>query len=471
MQAPHEEACAPYQRENHKSEVHKKGFTTLFDGEKALFDIIFVHGIGGGPEETWSNKVLEQEIFWPRDFLPSEFPQARILTWGYEYKVSGTPKTLDLELYYPITENLLSDLYSIRTDAPKRPIIWIAHGLGRTIVKGVLDLDRSSNDDQDGVGSICESTKVLFFIGKLNGTLIGPVGLQLRFNWLLLRERVKQQREIYQQLFLEEDTAAEDDCCPDIDQWPERTLPGNYGGMFKLRLSWYPSLPSLETPQSQLIEPEISSIAAFFSDAFSSTLIPNVLRARPRRAPPYYHSGVPAEGIAAGGYRNITTAAGIDSIFASVRPSGGTPTGARLNAILTAKRAPNPLNTEAMDAVKPLNILTITDGVPSDDVESVLLVAAKRLDKLEAAPHQVGVQFFQVGNEEGAKEALGELDDGIQGLVRGGVRDMVDTCTWIGGPAEEGEAPSLTGEEMMKVCLGSVVKRLDRRRSNWEGGR
>ncbi|ELR08473.1 hypothetical protein VC83_01239 [Pseudogymnoascus destructans] len=180
--------------------------------------------------------------------------------------------------------------------------------------------------------------------------------------------------------------------------------------------------------------------------------------------------GVPGEGIAGGGYRNITTAERITSIFAAVRPGGGTPTGTRLSAILkpylahlTAQRGTNALNTDAMDAVKPLNILTITDGVPSDDVESVLLVAAKKLDKLEAAPHQIGVQFFQVGNEEGAKEALNELDDGIQGLVRGGVRDMVDTCTWMSGPAEEGEAPKLTGEGMLKVCLGSVVKRLDRR--------
>jgi hypothetical protein len=70
--------------------------------------------------------------------------------------------------------------------------------------------------------------------------------------------------------------------------------------------------------------------------------------------------------------------------------------------------------------VKPLNILTVTDGVPSDDVESVLLAAARKLDKLEAAPHQIGVQFFQVGNEEGVKEALVKLDDVIQGLVGGG---------------------------------------------------
>lgn len=44
--------------------------------------------------------------------------------------------------------------------------------------------------------------------------------------------------------------------------------------------------------------------------------------------------------------------------------------------------------------IKPLNLIMLTDGVPSDDVESVLLSAAKKLDKLDASPYQVSVQFF-----------------------------------------------------------------------------
>jgi hypothetical protein len=43
---------------------------------------------------------------------------------------------------------------------------------------------------------------------------------------------------------------------------------------------------------------------------------------------------------------------------------------------------------------KPMNLIVLTDGVPSDDVESVLLSAAKKLDRLDAPPFQVGVQFF-----------------------------------------------------------------------------
>ena len=110
-----------------------------------------------------------------------------------------------------------------------------------------------------------------------------------------------------------------------------------------------------------------------------------------------------------------------------------------------------------------MNLIVLTDGVPSDDVESVLLSAAKKLDKLDAPPFQVGVQFFQVGNEEGAKEALEELDDGLSELVEGGVRDIVDTVTWTGGRSSSEGGIGLTGDAILKVCLGSVIRRLDRR--------
>jgi hypothetical protein len=118
--------------------------------------------------------------------------------------------------------------------------------------------------------------------------------------------------------------------------------------------------------------------------------------------------------------------------------------------------------------LKPLNLIVLTNGVPSNDVESVLLSAAKKLDKLDAPPFQVSVQFFQVGNEEGAKEALEELDDGISELVKGGVRDMVDTCTWTGGNSASEGGIGLTSDGLLKFVLGAVVKRLDRRRASGE---
>jgi uncharacterized protein YegL len=175
-----------------------------------------------------------------------------------------------------------------------------------------------------------------------------------------------------------------------------------------------------------------------------------------------------SNGIAAGGYRSIKRAETVHEIFERVRPQGGTPTGIRVHNILKPYLTKLEKDIGEGKETKPLNLIVLTDGVPSDDVESVLLSAAKKLDKLDAPPFQVGVQFFQVGNEEGAKEALEELDDGLSELVDGGVRDIVDTVTWTGGSSASEGGVGLTGDAVLKVVLGSVVKRLDRRRASGE---
>ncbi|PBP17028.1 hypothetical protein BUE80_DR012191 [Diplocarpon rosae] len=167
------------------------------------------------------------------------------------------------------------------------------------------------------------------------------------------------------------------------------------------------------------------------------------------------HAGSTSEGVAAGGYRGIKRAATVHEIFERVRPQGGTPTGIRLHTILKPYLTRLESEMAAGREVKPLNLIVLTDGVPSDDVESVLLSAAKKLDKLEAPPFQVGVQFFQVGNEDGAKEALEELDDGLSELVEGGVRDIVDTVTWTGGRSSSDGGIGLSGDGILKAVLGS----------------
>lgn len=172
--------------------------------------------------------------------------------------------------------------------------------------------------------------------------------------------------------------------------------------------------------------------------------------------------GLPLDGIASGGYRNITHASGISDIFERVRPGGGTPTGLRVHAILKPYLTRLEAEMAAGREMKPLNLIVLTDGVPSDDVESVLITAAKKLDRLDAPSYQIGVQFFQVGNEQGAKESLMELDDELGTLVEGGIRDIVDTVTWT-GRSEHQDAIGLTGDVILKVVLGAVVRRLDRR--------
>lgn len=149
-------------------------------------------------------------------------------------------------------------------------------------------------------------------------------------------------------------------------------------------------------------------------------------------------------------HHNVTSTGTVHEIFETVRPGGGTPTGQRLNQILKPylrKFAANP------DSVKPINIICITDGEPSDDVESPLIAAAKKLDKLDAPAWQVGVQFFQVGKDEEAKRHLKQLDDELAEIAGDDeLRDIVDTVPFTGD-----EGKKLTGEGILKVSFNDAI--------------
>ncbi|KAM0516643.1 hypothetical protein ACHAPE_005276 [Trichoderma viride] len=177
-------------------------------------------------------------------------------------------------------------------------------------------------------------------------------------------------------------------------------------------------------------------------------------------------------GKAMGGYYGIDTPEKVHMAFKKASPRGGTPTGQRLEDILDpyiarlvtrkrlaekAEKAKKVEKVEKVEKVKPINIIVITDGSPSDDPERVILQYARKLDMLNAPSHQVGIQFFQIGNEMSASKALKDLDDE---LVKQQVRDMVDTVTWDGESSDRSK--KLTAEGILKVVLGAVVRRLDR---------
>lgn len=146
--------------------------------------------------------------------------------------------------------------------------------------------------------------------------------------------------------------------------------------------------------------------------------------------------------------------ADVDRLFRGLRPNGTTPTGRTLEKILRdyMRRLEAATAEGRDDSVKPLNIIVITDGAPTDDPESVIVSFAKRLDKGDYPLSQVGIQFFQVGNDPAATAALQELDDEL-GEAHG-IRDMVDTVPYAG---------ELTPETIVKVLLGGVNRRLDRK--------
>lgn len=104
--------------------------------------VVFVHGLGGHAERTWTKESLSlpdrrrkiatvlasiikrgtvkqtsaevrKDIFWPRDLLPLKVGNIRILTYGYDSKVVHGRNKNGI---YEHAENMLSGLERIRSE-------------------------------------------------------------------------------------------------------------------------------------------------------------------------------------------------------------------------------------------------------------------------------------------------------------------------------------------------------------------
>ncbi|KAF9498675.1 hypothetical protein BDN71DRAFT_1530803 [Pleurotus eryngii] len=149
-------------------------------------------------------------------------------------------------------------------------------------------------------------------------------------------------------------------------------------------------------------------------------------------------------------------ASDVKRLFNSVWPGGISLIGEKLEELLlqyldmieAAKDSGDPIT---LKAIKPTNFIVITDGVPTDDPESVIVNAAKRLDARSFPLSQLGIQFVQIGRSPKATEFLEELDNGL--AATHGIRDIVDTTPFIGG--------DLTSEVLTKILLGGINRRVD----------
>jgi ankyrin repeat domain-containing protein 50 len=119
---------------------------------------VFVHGLQGHPRKTWARRVLVDlseasaagsieerqkqkrrsipwrresgskeslvvdEVFWPADLLPLDCPDARVLTWGYDSKISnffgGAANKGNIAVY---SKDLLYALARERSDCVRFP--------------------------------------------------------------------------------------------------------------------------------------------------------------------------------------------------------------------------------------------------------------------------------------------------------------------------------------------------------------
>jgi hypothetical protein len=78
----------------------------------ALCSIVFVHGLNGHREETWT--APGQTEPWPKTLLPEEITDARILTFGYDASVVDWKGVVGMSRIANHASNLLNALASFR---------------------------------------------------------------------------------------------------------------------------------------------------------------------------------------------------------------------------------------------------------------------------------------------------------------------------------------------------------------------
>lgn len=157
----------------------------------------------------------------------------------------------------------------------------------------------------------------------------------------------------------------------------------------------------------------------------------------------------------------IKDASRVEALFRHVQPLGLTPIGERLEGLLSdylrnlerAQRRRDNGDPSALNQIKPVNFIVITDGCPTDDPESVIVAAARRLDAKHFPLTQVGIQFVQIGNSKKATAYLRELDDALSS--RYAIRDIVDTTPYMN--------TKITSDMLIKILLGGINRRVDRR--------
>ncbi|CAG7852864.1 SubName: Full=Uncharacterized protein {ECO:0000313/EMBL:CCA76038.1}; Flags: Fragment [Serendipita indica DSM 11827] len=145
-----------------KTKKEDLGFLELVCPEDPTVDIIAIHGLNGHREKTW---MTDDGVLWLRQFLPSSLPRARILTYGYDADTHST-ECVSTQTMRRHAVGLAQAILRKRKDAPRRPIIFVAHDLGGIILKWALVICNNEDlESKGGLRNILVSTHSILFFG------------------------------------------------------------------------------------------------------------------------------------------------------------------------------------------------------------------------------------------------------------------------------------------------------------------
>lgn len=139
------------------------GLKVCVDPENALIDILFVHGLTGNRESTWTD--TESNIFWPEAFLKKDIPQARILTFGYDADFAHFLAATNTNRIGEHANNMANELAQLReeTDSAERPILFVAHSLGGLVVEDALLAAKDNSEKY--IRKLVQRARGIVFLG------------------------------------------------------------------------------------------------------------------------------------------------------------------------------------------------------------------------------------------------------------------------------------------------------------------
>ncbi|KAI1433920.1 hypothetical protein GGR50DRAFT_704951 [Xylaria sp. CBS 124048] len=100
------------------------GIKLWYNHEASIVDIVFIHGLTGHREKTWTAEGADSP--WPQTLLPFELPTSRVLTYGYDAGVVDWKSVVSESRVRNHAWNLLQALalYRDRDDTNHRPILF-----------------------------------------------------------------------------------------------------------------------------------------------------------------------------------------------------------------------------------------------------------------------------------------------------------------------------------------------------------
>lgn len=137
------------------------------DADAAVLDIVFVHGITGDPEETWTNSG---DDFWPC-WLVNDLPGVCVHTAGYPSSLFEKWSKKEMNLHERAT-SLVEHMVSHKIG--KRPLVLVCHSLGGLLAKEMFRACCEAQDE-DWIALGNQLKLVVFFATPHKGASLAAI--------------------------------------------------------------------------------------------------------------------------------------------------------------------------------------------------------------------------------------------------------------------------------------------------------